>query len=109
MFSVDTQQLKTEILCLSNTEPCRYELEVAVFNQERLLYCTVPSPSTALVFAEYLKTYHTKQCSEINPPLFLVSRILVSEVMFFLLIYKAKNLKVNKEQKLSLFPNFQVD
>ena len=69
----------------------------------------VPSPSTALVFAEYLETYHTKQCSEINPPLSLVSRILVSEVMFFLLIYKAKNSKVNKEQKLSLFPNFQVD
>ena len=74
-----------------------------------LILIIVPSPSTALVFAEYLKTYHTKQCSKINPPLSLVSRILVSEVMFFLLIYKAKNFKVNKEQKLSLFPNFQVD
>ena len=44
-----------------------------IFNQEQLLYCTVPSPSTALVFAEYLKTYHTEQCSEINPALFLVT------------------------------------
>ena len=87
MFSADQLIFQKRKLAFSITRPCRicrYELEGAVFNQERLLYCTVPVPSryTALVFAEYLKTYHTKQCYEINPPLFLVSRILVSKVMF---------------------------